>query len=268
MDATSNDIFLRKQRASLLEQVGLMELAKLEKNPVAMSNNQQKKPIQKNISEQNKKSVIAVNMPVYNPPMRGAPRALVGGGSRGTGTGSSPLSLIAPDHVGQTIQEQPSLYWYLSEPTSNRIDFVIIDNLAIEPILEINLGTKIKTGIQCLSLADYGVHLVPGRQYRWFVALVPNPGRRSNDVIAGAIIERVDFPKNLSGNLVNVGEIEIAHAYAKVGLWYDALCTISDLIVNSPNDTELRKQRASLMEQVGLQEIAEYEMKSSVIGEH
>lgn len=266
IDATPNDTFLRKQRASLLEQVGLGELAKLEKKPVTMSNNQQEKPIQKSITKQKKKSVIPVSMPVYKPPKRGAPRALVGGGTRGTGTGLPPISVLAPDHIGQTIHEQPSLYWYLSKPISDRIEFVIIDNQAIQPMLEINLGTKIKPGIQCLNLADYGVRLVPGRQYRWFVALVPDPDRRSKDVIAGAVIERIDLPESLPAKLVNADEIEVSHIYAKIGLWYDALCTISALIADTPNDPFLRKQRASLLEQAELKDVAEYDVKSGITG--
>ncbi len=264
IDATPNDTFLRKQRASLLEQVGLRELAKLEKKSATTSNDQQEKPIQKSITRQKKSPVIPVSMPVYNPPKRGAPRALVGGGTRGTGTGLPQISVLAPDHIGQTIHEQLSLYWYLSEPISNRIEFVIIDNQAIQPMLEINLGTQIKPGVQCLNLADYGVRLVPGRQYRWFVALVPDPDRRSKDVIAGAIIERVDLPESLPVKLAKADAVEASHIYAKTGLWYDALCAISDTIAASPNDTMLRKQRASLLEQVGLKDVAEYDVKSSV----
>ena len=51
--------------------------------------------------------------------------------------------------------------------------------------------------------------------------------------------------------------------YAEAGLWYDALTAISDLIDTSPNAPALRQRRASLLEQVGLREIAEHDMRTS-----
>src|SRR2546430_426002 len=61
---------------------------------------------------------------LYKPPLGlGAPTGLVAGGSRGTDTCLSgdlgnknaalTLSVLAPtDHIGLTVHEQPSLYWY------------------------------------------------------------------------------------------------------------------------------------------------------------
>ena len=51
--------------------------------------------------------------------------------------------------------------------------------------------------------------------------------------------------------------------YAESGIWYDAIMAISELIEASPKDMNLRKQRAGLLEQVGLPEVAEYELKQA-----
>jgi hypothetical protein len=40
-------------------------------------------------------------------------------------------------------------------------------------------------------------------------------------------------------------------------VWYDALSAISDQIDSTPNDTGLRKQRATLLAQVGLPAVGE-----------
>ena len=47
--------------------------------------------------------------------------------------------------------------------------------------------------------------------------------------------------------------------YAEAGLWYDAIATISEMIEKTPDDRKLRKQRASLLQQVGLWEVARYD---------
>jgi len=49
-------------------------------------------------------------LPVYSPPRRATPRALVRGGLRGTRGLSKPLALV-PAHVAPTRSSSPSLFW-------------------------------------------------------------------------------------------------------------------------------------------------------------
>ncbi|MBI3988964.1 MAG: DUF928 domain-containing protein [candidate division NC10 bacterium] len=82
-----------------------------------------------------KKPPTAAAMPVYKPPVRGAPGGRVGGGTRG-GDKSPMLYVLAlaPDHTGLTVQEQPALFWYLSGETTYPVEVTIIKNQAIEPL--------------------------------------------------------------------------------------------------------------------------------------
>ena len=54
--------------------------------------------------------------------------------------------MLAPDHTGLTTQEQPSLYWYLSEPAPYPIELTIIDDQTTLPLLERRLGGSIQPG--------------------------------------------------------------------------------------------------------------------------
>jgi len=49
--------------------------------------------------------------------------------------------------------------------------------------------------------------------------------------------------------------------YAEAGIWYEALSTLSLLIKKEPRNKRFRKERASLLEQVGLERVAEYEVR-------
>jgi len=108
-----------------------------------------------------------------------------------------------------------------------------------------------------IRLADHGVRLVPGVSYRWYVAVVPDSGRRSKDILAGGAIERVAPPEGLAAKLAQADKATLPFLYAEAGIWYDALATISELIETAPNDPSLRRQRAALMAQVGLPNIGE-----------
>lgn len=199
----------------------------------------------------------ASTAPVYKPPLRGAPRGRIGGGTRGTGLDSLALSVLAPDHSGLTIHEQPSLYWIISNPTAFAVELTLTDSRATEPVLEARIPGPIRAGLHRVRLGDYGVRLEPGVPYRWYVAVIPDSGRRSKDILAGGIIERVEPTADLRDRVARARPEELAPLYAEAGLWYDALAVSSELIERSPGQEELRRQRAALLSQVGLPDARE-----------
>ena len=190
-------------------------------------------------------------VPVYIPPSRGAPGGRIGGGTRGGGN-IFVLSVLAPDHSGFTTSEQPSLYWFISKPTSLPVEVTLMDPQGVKPILETQLPSPTEAGIQRVRLADYNIHLAPGAAYRWFVAVVPDADRRSKDILAGGAIERVDLQDDVKAKLAKASDKEVPFVYAQAGLWYDALNSISDLIDAAPQNQELQNQRTALLKQVGL----------------
>jgi Domain of Unknown Function (DUF928) len=205
----------------------------------------------------------AAEMPMYNPPPRGAPGGRVGGSSRGIEDRFPMLAVLAPDHTGLTGQEQPSLYWYLSKSTTYPIELTIIDNQTIQPLIEKRISGPIQPGVQRVQLADYGLHLSLGVPYRWSVALVVDPENRSKDILAGGFIERIALPETIRAQLAGASKARVPLIYAEAGLWYDSLAAISEVIDAAPNNSLFRSQRASLLEQVGLPEIAEHDTRRS-----
>lgn len=202
---------------------------------------------------------------VYRPPLRGAPGGRIGGGTRGGATHGSEhqsfvLAAIAPDHTGLTVQEQPSLFWFVSAPTTLRLEFTLNDAAGIRPLLEVQIAPPARPGVQRLRLADYGVRLAPGVRYGWFVAAITDSERRSRDVLAGGTIERVEPPEALGAKLRAASVAQLPAVYADAGLWYDCVGAITDLLDARPDDPALRRQRAALLEQIGLTHVAQYDL--------
>jgi len=200
-------------------------------------------------------------VPVYKPPLRGAPAGRLGGGPRGVGLGSRTVSALAPDHPGLTSQEQPTLYWFLSQPTDYPLELTVIEAQAAKPLLETRISQAGQPGVKGVQLADFGVRLKPGVPYQWFVAVVVDPEQRSRDSVAGGEIERVDLDKALKTKLEQGGKAGAPHCYAEAGIWYDALAALSEAIAVAPAIADLRRQRAALLSQVGLTDVADYELK-------
>ena len=202
-------------------------------------------------------STAPAALPTYRPPLRGAPGGRVGGGTRGTGREVFLLSALAPDHTGLTVHEQPTLYWFISRPTTFPVELTVVDPQGTQPVLEVKIPSPVQAGVHRLRLADHGVRLAPGVAYRWYVAVVPDPDRRSRDILAGGAIERVDIPDELRKKLAQAETGAVPFLYAQAGMWYDALAAISELVEAEPNEPAFRQQRTALLAQVGLAEIGQ-----------
>jgi Domain of Unknown Function (DUF928) len=201
-------------------------------------------------------TTVTAPAPVYKPPLLGAPAGRVGGGTRsGSARDIFVLSALVPEDTGLTMSEQPSLYWFISSATALPVEVAVSDPRATQPVLETRLPSPVQPGVHRIKLADLGVRLAPGVSYRWSVSVISDVNRRSRDILAGGVIERVQAPAGLQEKLAQSRKEEHPFLYAQAGLWYDALTSISELIEVTPYDAQLRKQRAGLLNQVGLPEL-------------
>jgi len=208
-------------------------------------------------------ALASKSLPQYVPPKVSKPVGRRGGGTRSVDSGALSVLALAPEHVGLTADMQPSLYWYLSEATELPVAFTIGKARAVEPLFETRLVSPRASGIQRVQLADYKVRLAPGVEYHWYVSVIPDVTQRSRDVIASGVIQLQDAPEALQARLSEAGAHHRSHIYAEAGFWYDAISAVSGLIDAAPHNLELRRQRAALLEQVHLSEVAAYDRKTN-----
>ena len=194
-------------------------------------------------------------LPNYKPRKENAPRARIGGQSRGTDSDAPLLVALVPDHVAFTIKNDPSLCWYLSRQTSNLLTITLVDSRGIRPILEESLPSPLEAGIHCIRLGDYGVILREQEQYRWFVTLVLDPERPSRDVVAGGTIERISFSEACALDMPCTWtscDRETINRYSESGLWYDAIACLLELIEHDGNNASLKAILQHLLNQSGV----------------
>jgi hypothetical protein len=202
--------------------------------------------------------------PAYTPPTRGAPARRVGGSSRGAAGALPNVMPLVPDHVGLTTSERPILYWYLSKPTSVRVEITLIDDKGETPLIEYAVKDAQGPAVHRIDLAAHGVSLKPGVEYQWSISVVPDPKERSNDVMASGVVKRVDAPAAVaSARAKGMDKEALARMLAANGIWYDAIDAYSELITARPNDRGLREQRAALLDQVGLKDVAEFDRSAA-----
>lgn len=175
-------------------------------------------------------AVFTQGLVIYKPPQTGAPTTRVGGGTRGLSADMPHLEVLAPLHTAFTAQAQPVLYWYLSRGDVQTVEIAVIQEGVVTPVLERTLPPIKQAGLQKIRLADYGVSLQPGQEYRWSVAVVNDPEQRSGDIVASATL-RYKMP---------LSPLNTVEQQAEAGYWYDALQQLIE--THSPLVNDLLKQ--------------------------
>lgn len=185
-------------------------------------------------------------------PSTGAPSVRLTGGSRGIGDSTISVDVLAPDDVGLTTQEQPSLFWYQSKPAKAKFELTLLQENKVKPLVQVTAERSMTAGIQRVRLSEHGVKLAPGVEYQWVVALITDPDNRSSDLIASGVIKRVEASPELKKKIAGATPDAVPGIYAENGIWYDALSSLSDRIDADPGNKALQEARADLLRQAGL----------------
>jgi hypothetical protein len=186
----------------------------------------------------------------------------LGGGLRGKDGDDPGIVPLVPDHVALTAKKSPVLNWYLSKPTPYPLIFTLIDMSMITPLHEGSLPAPDHQGIYAINLKDWDLALEPDVQYRWYISAIRNPDSPSTNIVVGGIIERCEFSTCLIFDPDLTCNRQSVLRNASHGFWYDAMACLCELIDSNPSDPGLHRQRASLLDQIGLPEVAEWDRRS------
>jgi len=192
----------------------------------------------------------------YVPPDRGAPEARVSGGTRGPSAAALRVDVLTPRQIGLTLRDQPVLYWYSSWPIATAVQITVVEDETDKTVLKTYLPGPVPAGIHAFPLAATRLRLALNVDYQWSVTVELSPRERSRNVVASGMIRRVSV---VGPPVSSPGSPYAAAAYARAGLWYDALDAISQAILEAPRSGALRLRRSRLLEQVGLSEAAEFD---------
>lgn len=193
--------------------------------------------------------IIVADTTEYEPPPDvGKPTRRSGAGTRSR-SDNIRVEVLVPLHTAYSTQDQPNLYWFISEPAEVRL---LVQKMptrvthSTDSILDTNLSLK-KAGLQSISLADYGAKLEAGITYEWSVSLLKSP-----HILASATIRWVEAEANLLTNAQQLSGKARYDLFARSGYWYDGMQSLVSSLTKEPQNPVYRADMAALLRQVGL----------------
>ena len=195
---------------------------------------------------------------VYKPKEPNQIGSRVASVARGKSSDTPMLSVLAPNHTGLTVNDQPSLFWYQSKPCALRFELTVVIPNTAQPVMEFTLPRAEQAGVQRIYLHDQKTKLSTGVEYQWTAALIPDEENRSKDIISSGTIKRTAPSPEFMSKIVKKSKEELVYLYAEEGLWYDALEAVSELIEANPAG-HFHELRATLLEQADLPDVAAYD---------
>jgi Domain of Unknown Function (DUF928) len=182
------------------------------------------------------------------------PRTSVGAGVRGDEEIPVLTALVPSTQHGRTISARPTIFVYLPPTGAQEVFFSLQDEQG-NPFYHTTVKVPLEGGTIAIALPADAPELKLGKNYLWYLAPI-EPGailRPDNYAVTGWIT-RVESTVNQSA--LASSPIELATAYAKAGIWYDTLKVLADAKRSAPNDKTLVKEWQDLLDQVGLDAIA------------
>lgn len=184
-------------------------------------------------------------------------------GSMRCGEYSPPLPLIAlipQSTVGLTVSEHPTLLFYIPDANFEGVslEFTIYDRESKNTIYEQKISVKSGDAIIAIDLSKSPSlpPLAVGKVYLWNFSILFEPADPSNSTFVAGWIERVAPKSEIQHQLNTVLPQQQPEIYANNGIWYEALASLAKLRCSHPSDVTLADNWESLLQQVGLSEIA------------
>lgn len=159
------------------------------------------------------------------------------------------------NNIGTTLSPYPTIFVYVPQTNNRKGEFIITEGNTTVYSSTTELSSQ--AGIINLDIPrDSNVfELGAGRDYKWTFAIVCNPQNRSEDEYVSGYVRRIDNPQ-LEEKIQQVPTDERLDFYAREGIWLETITTIVQMRQNNPQDSALANDWQSLLESVGLEDIA------------
>lgn len=209
------------------------------------------------------------------PPDRDAPGRRGGGAGRGCGAGNQSVTALMPEYKqvleqgaitkvwGTTTTGRPTFWFYVPYESGAiaAMEFVLQDNASpTREIYRSAIAPPTAPGIISVQLPASVPPLEVGTLYQWFFKIRL---QCSSGVAAAKLqiqkenlygwVQRMSSSPTLTSQLKQASPQQQAALYAQNGIWFDALTTLAEQRLASPQEARLIEDWQTLLRSIGLE---------------
>lgn len=186
---------------------------------------------------------------------------LTGGAARGNcnADGTEKIDVVAlmpKTNIALTVAQKPTFFFRVSKTSVQEAKFNLLNEKGDTIIYDQTFPLTNTGDVMSFTLPDDAPALEIGKEYQWELVVNCDPDDPSGNPRVRTAIKRVEPSAILVNKLAQSQLNERPDVYAQEGIWIDALSTLAQLRVANPNDLELQEEWTSLLDSVGLKEIA------------
>jgi hypothetical protein len=165
------------------------------------------------------------------------------------------IPLLPTNSYGRTVSGRPTFLVYLP-PTASQEVFFSLQDADRNHHYQKTFNISGQGGIVEITLPEDAPELEIGKEYVWFFAPISPDGilQPDNYSVTGWV-KRVESPVP-NDQLSSLTPIKLAIIYAQEGIWYDTLAILNAAKLAQPDDVTLASEWKDLLQQVGLEAIA------------
>lgn len=209
--------------------------------------------------------------PDYIPEPRGIPNVRVSGGTRSPISSScisdpqAPqlTSIFPDDDLGYTTDDYPAFQWYMPSNNASHVEFNLYEVVSEEegifqPIYQAAFVPSSAAGIATLELPrNTGLAPLKTENYYYWSVEIYCPDETTAVMMAEGFVERWEPDPILAAALENSDGVNRAAIAAENSLWFDATRALTDHLQTQPNDRQAIASWQTLLESIGLENIAD-----------
>jgi hypothetical protein len=209
--------------------------------------------------ETNTNNKLEVKWNGYEPPDRGTPGRLEGGGTRGiciTDSSDQLTALLPETSAALTISEYPSFFVYVPiNYAEKEVKFTLLKQTGDgkeQEVYTTNLTTPSQSGIMKVNVPKTTKvqPLEIGKNYYWSFSVICNPDKREQDRVVSGWVKRID-----GNQIIAKTDSDRLRAYKNQALWYDTLVTLAEKRNQEPNNRQIISEWENVLKEVKLDRI-------------
>lgn len=186
---------------------------------------------------------------------------LSGGAARGNcnADGTEKIDIVAlmpQTNIALTVAQKPTFFFRVSKTSVQEAKFNLLDEKGNTIIYDKTFSLNNTGDVMSFTLPDDAPTLEIGKEYQWELVVNCDAFDPNGNPRVKTAIKRVEPSAILASKLAQAQPNERSDIYAQEGIWIDALSTLAQLRIANPNDSEIKDEWTSLLDSVGLKEIA------------